>query len=460
MTGIQASGVGSGLDINSLVSQLVSAENASRSAPILRREAAATTKISALGTLKGALGAFKGALTPLRNLDVFSARKATSADTERFTASASSAAAAGSYDVEVINLASAHRLASAAYLDGADTAIGYGSLAITVGEDSFDVEIAQDANTLEDIRDAINNAPDNTGVQATLLNGTEGTRLILTSRKTGAEHAIEIVASGGDGGLATALNYDPEGAMSLVQMDEAKDAQVKISGFAVSSSTNVIDDAIEGVTINLLQAEEGVETTLNISFDSASVTTRIQSFVTEYNNMQAAVARLGSYDAQSKTAGPLLGDSLLRSIEQDMRRGLTNPVTGQTSDFTTLASIGITTTATGTLELDSAKLTKALESDPDAVAHLFGSENGVAARLYAQVDARLASGSDLDSRNTSLKRDLDRIADDKEALALRMEQIEARYRKQFTALDSLLSQLQSTSSYLAQQLANVPKAGG
>jgi flagellar hook-associated protein 2 len=458
MAGIQASGVGSGLDINSLVSQLVSAENASRSAPILRRETAATTKISALGTLKGALGAFKGALTPLRNLDVFSARKATSADTTRFTATASAAAAAGSYDIEVLNLASAHRLASNPYLDGADAEIGYGSLAITVGEDSFDVEIPQDANTLEDIRDAINNASDNTGVQATLLNGTEGTRLILTSRKTGAEHAIKVVASGGDGGLA-ALNYDPAGTMNLIQKDEAQDALVNISGFPVSSSTNTIGDAVEGVTINLLKAEVGVKTSLNISFDTASVTTRIQTFVTEYNNMQAAIAKLGSYDAASKTAGPLLGDSLLRSIDQDMRRGLTNPVTGLTGEYSVLASVGITTTATGALELDTAKLQKALDTDPDAVAQLFGSGNGVAARLYAQVDARLASGSDLDARNTSLKRDLERVADDKEALALRMEQVEARYRKQFTALDSLLSQLQTTSSYLAQQLANVPRAG-
>src|SRR5262249_21356100 len=100
-----------------------------------------------------------------------------------------------------------------------------------------------------------------------------------------------------------------------------------------------------------------------------------------------------------------------------------------------------------------------LDDDPDAVAHLFGSENGVAARLFAQVDTRLSSSGDLESRNASLKKDLDRVADDKEALALRMEQIESRYRKQFTALDSLLAQMQSTSSYLAQQLANVPKAG-
>jgi len=458
MAGIQASGVGSGLDINSLVTQLVSAESASRSGPILRREAAATTKISALGTLKGALSAFKGALTPLRNLEVFSARKATSSDATRFTATASSKAAAGSYDIEVKSLASAHRLASAAHLTGATTEIGYGSLEITVGEDSFDVEIPQDANTLEDIRDAINNSSDNTGVQATLLTGTEGTRLILTSRKTGAEHAIKVVASGGDGGLA-ALNYDPDGVMNLAEKEQALDASLMISGFPVSSSTNAVDDAIEGVTINLLKAELGKEFTLDIAFDSASVTTRIQNFVTEYNNMQAQLSKLGNYDAATKTAGPLLGDSLLRSVQQDMRNGLTNPVSGLSGDFNALATIGITTTASGTLELDAAKLNKALSADPDALAHLFGSENGVAARLYAQVETRLQSGSDLDSRNTTLKRQMDDIGREKEALALRMEQIEARYRKQFTALDSLLSQLQTTSSYLSQQLSNIPKIG-
>ena len=459
MAGIQASGVGSGLDINGLVTQLVSAENASRSAPILRRESAATTKISALGTLKGALSAFKGALTPLRSLDVFSMRKATSSDATHFTATASSNAAAGSYDVEVISLASAHRLASAPHLTGASTEIGYGSLEVTVGEDSLDVEIAQDANTLEDIRDAINNAADNTGVQATLLTGTEGTRLILTSRKTGEDHAIKVVASGGDGGLA-ALNYDPDGVMNLEEKELAQNASLKISGFPVESSTNVVDDAIEGVTINLLKAETGKEFTLDVSFDSASVTTRVQTFVTEYNNMQAALSKLGNYDAATKTAGPLLGDSLLRSVQQDMRNGLTNPVAGLSGDYTVLANVGITTTASGTLELDAAKLSKALADDPDAVAHLFGSENGVAARLYAQVDARLTSGSDLDSRNTTLKRQMDDISREKEALALRMEQVEARYRKQFTALDSLLAQMQSTSSYLAQQLASVPRAGG
>jgi flagellar hook-associated protein 2 len=291
-----------------------------------------------------------------------------------------------------------------------------------------------------------------------LLNGTEGTRLILTSSKTGADHAIEVTASGGDGGLA-ALGYDPQGTMNLVQRQSAANARVMISGFPVESETNVIDDAIEGVTINLLKAEDGATFSLNVAFDPASVTGRIQAFIAEFNNLRGQLTRLGSYNAESQTAGPLLGDSLLRSVEEELRRGISDPVAGLTSDYTALASIGIKTTGSGTLELDATKLNAALAADPNAVAKLFGGDNGVAERLFERVDARLATGGDLELRNTRLKGELDEIARDKEALELRMAQIEARYRKQFTALDSLLAQMQSTSSYLAQQLANLPKIG-
>ena len=178
-----------------------------------------------------------------------------------------------------------------------------------------------------------------------------------------------------------------------------------ISGFPVSSSTNAIDEAIEGVTINLLKAEEGAEFTLNVSFDSASVTTRIQNFVTEYNNMQAQLTKLGNYDAASKTGGPLLGDALLRSIAAGHASRAHEPGDGHRAATTPRSRASASRRLPrARCELDAAKLNKALDADPDAVAHLFGSENGVAARLYAQVDARLATGSDLDSRNTTLKR--------------------------------------------------------
>jgi flagellar hook-associated protein 2 len=143
-----------------------------------------------------------------------------------------------------------------------------------------------------------------------------------------------------------------------------------------------------------------------------------------------------------------------------MRRGISNPVTGVAGEYSTLASIGIKTTVSGALEVDNDKLTKALAADPEGVAKLFGSEDGIAARLFTQLEQRLASNGDVETRTKRLNDDIKSIAKDKEAYLFRIEQLEARYRKQFSALDSLLSQMQSTSSYLAQQLGNLPKIGG
>jgi flagellar hook-associated protein 2 len=463
MAGIQANGIGSGLDINSLVSQLVTAEATPQQQRITRHEVSVTTRISALGTLKGALAAFKSALEPLKSVEAFQSRTATSADTKIFTVTADTDAVAGSYDVEVVHLAKAHQLASVPFVGGSAATVGYGSLAISVGSKTFNVTIDPNAATLEDIRDAINSAPDNAGVQATLLNTAAGSRLVLTANATGESSVIKIVASGGDGNL-NKLNYDPLAppvppAPGLIQLEPAQNAQIRVASFDIESETNVFENAIDGVTITAVAESAGAEVALNVAFDKSGVHERIRKFVTEYNSMQAQLAKLGSYNAETKAAGPLLGDSLLRAIETETRRALSNPVTGLSGPYTTLASLGITTNASGTLQVDAAKLTKALETDPESVAELFGSENGVAARLFSQLEDRLATDGDIESRNTRLKDELKGIDRDKEALNLRMAQVETRLRKQFTALDSLLSQMQSTSSYLTQQLATIPKIG-
>lgn len=458
MAGIQANGIGSGLDVNALVTQLVTAEAAPLQQRIARHEVQVTTKVSALGSLKGALGAFKTALEPLKSVEVFQARKATSADTKAFTVSADSTAVAGHYEIEVVDLAKAHQLASGAFAGGSSSAVGHGTLTIASGETSFDVTIDEDATSLADIRDAINAASGNTTVRATLLNATDGTRLVLTSTKTGADGAIEVSATGGDGGLDQ-LAYDPNGTMNLDELEPAQNALIRIAGFDVESSTNVFEDAIDGITITAVAASEGEEVGLDVAFDRNGVQSRITRFVTEYNTMQTALAKLGSYNAETKAGGPLLGDALLRSIQSETRQGLTSTVAGLSGDYTSLASIGITTDASGALKIDTAKLNEALDNDPDAVAQLFGSENGVAARLYDRIESRLATEGDIATRNTRLKNDLEDIQKDKEALTLRMAQIESRYRQQFTALDSLLAQMQSTASYLTQQLGSLPKMG-
>jgi flagellar hook-associated protein 2 len=464
MAGIQANGIGSGLDINSLVSQLISAEGAPLQQRISRHEVAVTTKVSALGTLKGALAAFKSALKPLKSVEAFQARKATSADTKIFTVTADTNAVAGSYDVEVVQLAKAHQLASEPFVGGSSANVGYGSLTISVGAKTFIVNIDQNAATLDDVRNAINSAADNTGVQATLLNTAGGSRLVLTSNATGASNVVKVAASGGDGGL-NKLAYDPLAppvppAPGLKQLVPAQNAQIRVATFDIESDTNVFEDAIDGVTITAVAESEGEELALDVAFDKSGVQARIQKFVTEYNSMQAQLAKLGSYNADTKAAGPLLGDSLLRAIETETRRAISNPVTGLSGPYTTLASLGITTNATGALQVDAAKLTKALDTDPEGVADLFGAEGGVAARLFSQLEDRLATDGDIEGRNTGLKSELKDIARDKEAFNLRMAQVETRLRKQFTALDSLLSQMQSTSSYLTQQLASLPKIQG
>jgi len=440
----------SSLDVNSLVSQLVSQERATYSAPITARETKATVQLSAISSLKGALSSFKTAADTLKTSATLSPRSTSSSDEDVFTATSASDASTGSYEVTVIDLAKAQQLATKAFTDGSTSAVGNGKLTITYGDASFDVDIAANQGTLAGVRDAINKATGNTGVQATLLNEQGGTRLVLTSSKTGADNTIQISSSGGDGGLAQ-LNYSGTDTATITQVAAAKDSHIKIAGFDHYSSTNAVSDAIDGVTLNL-KSKSTDPVMLNISEDSATLKKSVTSFVTAYNALQTNIAKLRSYDASTKTAGPLLGDSLLRGVESQIGLDLSNPVAGLTGSYTTLAALGITKQTDGTLAIDDTKLTKALAADSQSVAKVFGGENGVAARLSDHLEDILKSGSALDTRNTTLQSQLKQVETDNDALEARLTVIEARYRKQFTALDSLLQDLQTKSAYLTAQL--------
>lgn len=459
MATLQSPGIGSGLDIASLVQQLVAAERQPLEQRLTRRESQITAEISALASLKSALSTFKSALENLKSVDVFLTRTAKSSDTDVFEASASASAAPGSYDIEVVQLAQAHQLASNAYADGADAVVGTGTLTITVGTTTFSVEIGEDTSTLAGVRDAINAASDNPGVRATLIHGTEGTRLVLTSHETGANGAIRVTAEGGDGGL-DALVYDPDTTTNLTELRPASNAVIRIAGFEHESSSNEITGAIDGVTLSLKKAAPETQIRLDVAYDTAAITQRVRDFVAEYNKLNTQLGNLRSYDPTSRRAGPLLGDALLRSIESQIRRGLTDPIEGLEGQYTALVNLGIRTTATGSLTLDETKLKEAISTDLEAVAKIFGAENGVAARLHETLEARLASDAEIDTRTEALQKSARSITREREMLDRRMETLHERYMKQFTALDTLLMSLQSTSSYLAQQLANLPKPGG
>lgn len=444
-----------GLDVQSLVSQLVSSERAQYQAPITNRETKATVQLSAVSTLKGALGAFQTAVNGLKDASTFTPRTTSSSDEDVFTATSTGSAATGSYDIKVLALAKAQQLASGAITGGSSAVVGTGTLTITYGDKTFDVTIDSTNNTLGNIRDAINKATGNTGVQATLLNDSAGTRLILTSAQTGSANKITIAAAGGDGGLAQ-FAYDGVNPSSVTQLQPAQDAHIKIADqYDHYNSSNVITGLVDNVTLTLKSTSDD-PVTLTVSEDTASLKQKVSQFVTAYNTLYSSFAKLRSYDANTKAAGPMLGDALLRGIESQIGLDLSNPVAGVTGDFKTLASLGITRQTDGTLKLDGVKLEKALNADRTSVAKVFGGDNGVAARLSNDLTNILKDGGAISARTDSLNADLKKVQTDSDALDARMLVIQQRYTKQFTALDSLLQQLQNTSNYLSSQLASLP----
>ena len=453
MAGIQASGVGSGLDINTLVSQLVAAERAPLDARITRQRSAVNVEISGLSSLKSSMSTLKDALASIKDIASFAVRTATSSDKTIFTATADDSVGPGSYEIEVGNLATAQKLASGPFVAGRDAVVGTGTLTIAYGEDSFEVEIDSTHNTLAGIRDAINSAEGNEGVTASIINGTDGSRLVLTARKTGADNAVTITQAGGDGGLA-ALVYDAgnPGANTLTQTTAAADATIYVNGYEYRSASNEVTGAVDGLTISLLKADPGTTYTLDVGNDLTAVTTRIKKFVTDYNSLAKNLSGLQAYNATTGTAGPLIGNAYVRGVHQGVRMDISNPVSGVTGGYDTLASLGIKTDATGQLVVDDAKLTAALKANFEDVARLFGSDDCIAARLYTRLDAELKSTAQLSERTQTLNRKLTTLTDETSEVDRKMSIIETRYRAQFTALDTLLSQMQTTSAFLTAQL--------
>jgi flagellar hook-associated protein 2 len=456
MTSITSLGLGSGLDLESLISQLVSAEGTPEQLRISQSEANYQGELSALGSFRAALDTFKSSLDALSTIDKFAQRLASSSNEALFTVTATSAATPTAHDVEVVQLAHAHKLSSAAFVAD-ENGIGTGTLTISVAGKTSTIAINEGANQLSDIRDAINNAEDNPGVQAVIVNGEDGAHLVLNATQTGAANTITVEATGGDGGL-DAFIYDPAKEITnLSEVQAATDAEINIDGISVHDASNSISDAIDGVTINLVSASPGETARLSVSYDKEATTNAINSFVTAYNSLQQTLGGLTSYDATSKVAGPLLGDSMVLMFEDQLRQDMGNIVSGLSSDLNSLSDIGITTNyADGTLAIDEDTLSTALDQHFDDVGQLFASSDGFATRLQSLADTYLSSDGLIDVRTEGLQKSIDGLSDDQQALNDHLAAYEDRLRTQFTALDQLVSQLTATSNYLTTQLASLP----
>jgi flagellar hook-associated protein 2 len=382
MASITSPGIGSGLDVTSLVNSLVTAEGQPAAQRLDTREAKLQAQLSALGSIKSAISTFKGAVGNLTSLSAFQRRTASSSNTDLFTAAISGKPVAGSYEIEVTQLAKAHKLASGAFAE-VSAAVGTGTLTFQFGDPTKpaqNVIITDDNNSLAGVRDAVNAA--NIGVRASIVNGDDGYQLVFSAENAGTDNSLRIsVAENPADGSNTDLNglsrlaYDPDAVVgdgkNLTEVSVAKDAIVMIDGIQVTSSTNTISDAIAGVTLTLKTEEIGTKATLNIGLDKTSASSSVEGFVNAFNSLVGTFNQLSGYNAETKQGGVLIGDSSLRGILSQLRGVMGNPVSGVEGTYRALADLGIKTQADGTLTLDKAKLTAALDSNFDDIGRLF-----------------------------------------------------------------------------------------
>lgn len=439
MSTISSPGIGSGLDVNSIVTQLVAAERSAPDRRLATAQQRAQTEISALGNLRSVLSNLQTAANALSGSGNtgLGALSAVSSNTELYTATTTSKAVAGNYNVEVLALAAASKRSSTVFASSS-AVVGNGDVTLTTGTGSFTVNLADGANTLADLRDKINAATDNTGVGAAIINDTNGARLLLTSRSTGLANALSVSTT-----LFTTSEVQP-----------AADAQINVDGFTISSSSNQVSSGVDGITFNLNKAEPGTVTQLNVSVDNTASAGIVQSFVNSYNNVVRYINSQTAYNTTTRQAGTLLGDAATRAASQQLR----SLIGGSVSDngtYTTLSQLGITTSLDGTLQFDSSQLTTALNTDFVSVQRLFNGDNGVATRLSALADTLLSDDGLISAETDGLNARITDIGRSQDALDRRISSFEARTRAQFTALDTLLGQLSSTSTFLTQELARL-----
>lgn len=464
------------IDVNSIVSQLMTVERQ----PITKlnsKEASYQAKLSAYGSVKSAVSSFQTALQGL-NSTSFQKLTATSSDSTVASASATTSAVAGSYSLEVTALAQSQKLIAAGQT-ASDAAIGSGTATTisfdfgTISGGTFNstsgtytgasfasngstvqtITIDSSNNTLQGIRDAINSAQ--IGISATIVNDGSGTpyRLALSSNNSGVSNSIKISTDGADASIDALLAHDPAGTQSLAQTVTAQNAALKLNGVSISKSSNTITDAIQGVTLTLGKVTTA-PISLNVAHDTAGISASVTAFVKAYNDLATTFKNLSAYNATTKTGATLQGDTTVRNLQYQLRSLLSASVSGAGS-LTTLSNIGVSFQSDGTLAINQSKLDTAVSTNFSNISALFTSSTGYATTLNDWAGQVLAGDGPIASRTEGIGRSIKDIGTRRAELEARMVSIERRYRTQFTNLDTMLSSMNQTSTYLSQQLAKL-----
>jgi flagellar hook-associated protein 2 len=378
----------------------------------------------------------------------FFVKKAATSNETALGVSASSTAPVGTHAVAVHALARASTLASASFNDTDTTTVGIGTLRITVGATTTNITLDGANNTLAGVRDAINNSGADVTATTILENsgGTPTYRLAIIGKSTGTVNAVTVDASGlavGGGDVA----------LGVTTTQTAQDTSLTVDGIAVTRSTNTVSDVLPGVTLDVKDTVASpVQITLNNDIDA--IKTQLNDFVKTYNEVMSFIAAQTKYDSSTRTAGPLIGESSVRALQTGLQRVLATPVAGTPS---ILADVGVTTQRDGTLTVDDAKLTSALQTNLSGVSNLFlAATNGVAKAAVDFVNTATRAGDGIVSgRISSIQDNIRQIGDQIARKTANLDTFRDTLVRRFASLETLVSQLQSQGQFLTQRLAQL-----
>ncbi|POU77499.1 flagellar filament capping protein FliD [Leclercia sp. LSNIH6] len=462
MASFTSLGVGSNLPLDTLLANLTTAEKG-RLTPITQQQSSFSARLTAFGTLKSSLEKFQTANTALNDATLFKSTTAVSNSTD-LTVSTTAGAAAGTYKVNVTQLAQAQSIRTTSTVTDSKAAQGNDNAERTLiikqdGKDEpVEIKLTKEQTSLEGMRDAINNA--NGGVSASIVKVKDNDyQLVLTSSETGLTNKMSISVSGDEtlNQFISFNNPDVTGN-NVEQIVEAKDAELTVNGINIVRSSNTITDAPQGVTLNLTKKVSDVTVTVSKSNDKS--TAAIKSWVDAYNSLVDTIGSLTKYtsvdagaDAQSTSNGALLGDSAVRIIQTGIRAQFS--AGGNDGKFQTLNQMGITQDGTtGKLKIDNDKLSKALSDNSVDVQQLLvgdGKETGITTKIASQVKGFLADDGVIDSAQDSINNTLKKLTKQYLSVSASIDDTIARYQAQFTQLDTMMSKLNNTSSYLSSQ---------
>ncbi|MDP3223084.1 MAG: flagellar filament capping protein FliD [Rubrivivax sp.] len=475
MPAIQSLGIGSGVDINSMVTQLVALE----SRPLVQMQAAARalqTQVSSYGQLSSLFGALQSAASKLTGTSMWSQAKASSSNESVVSVVGGSTAATGSYAVSVQALATNQTVVTASSFGAATDLVGSGTFTIDIG--SWDtppmnfvpqvgrapvsVEITAD-DTLQTLRDKINGL--GAGVTAAIVTDSSGARLSLRSTETGQENGFRVQVADDDGndtdtGGLSRFAFDPASGTTLMEQKvAAANARATVNNIAVESASNEMGSVIEGLTLRLRKVSAD-PVDIAVSSDRESIKTSIQGFADAYNALNKLISDQTKYDPGSKVGGPLQGDSAATGLQRQLRN-LLNVGSGASTVFPRLSDVGLELQRDGSIRVDAAKLDSATGNLPELKKAFANSDPGNAsndgfARRYARLaDQVLGLDGSLTTRTEGLRKRITKNTDDQARVEDRIQRFQARLVAQYTAMDVNLSRLNALSSYVNQTLASL-----